>query len=183
MTSAPTLETPRLRLRAHRMTDLAVCLALRAEPEVFRMTSGRPLTKEEIWLRILSYVGLWALRGFGAWAIEEKATGTFIGEVGFSDARRDGMESAHGVPEAGWWLASTCQGWGYGTEVVRAIHDWSDAHLLTGYTVCSVRPKNQASISLAHRIGYRYTEELVYREFPLLLFERGIRPVEASVPA
>ena len=33
--------------------------------------------------------GLWSLLGFGYWAIEEKAAGGFVGELGFADFKRD----------------------------------------------------------------------------------------------
>jgi hypothetical protein len=34
------------------------------------------------------YIGHWALMGFGYWVIEEKATGEFVGDVGFADFKR-----------------------------------------------------------------------------------------------
>ncbi|HVJ55388.1 MAG TPA: GNAT family N-acetyltransferase [Aliidongia sp.] len=176
MPSVPILETPRLRLRSHEKTDLPTYLAMRAHPNVFRFTSGRPFTQEEAWQRIIISVGQWLLSGFGVWAIEDKASGDFIGELGFNDARRDGLASTHGIPEAGWLLAADRHGKGYATEAVRAIHEWGDAHFADGRTVCAVRVGNQASIRLAERIGYRLKEETVYRELPVLLFERN-RPL------
>ena len=59
------------------------------DPAVARFIGGKPFTREEVWARILRYVGHWTLMGFGFWAIEEKATGDFIGEVGLADFQRD----------------------------------------------------------------------------------------------
>jgi RimJ/RimL family protein N-acetyltransferase len=168
----PVLETPRLRLRRHERRDLSSYLALRADPAVFRFTTGRALTEEEAWQRILSSVGQWVLSGFGMWAIEEKATGDFVGELGFNDARRDGLGSTHGVPEAGWLVAADRHGRGYAREAVAAIHEWGDSHLTADRTCCGIRPSNQTSIRLAVGAGYRFKKEDVYKEAPVLLFER-----------
>ena len=40
--------------------------------------------------------------GFGYWVAEEKATGAFLGEIGFADYQRDLEPRLDGVPEAGW---------------------------------------------------------------------------------
>jgi len=82
----PILESPRLLLRGHRLEDYANCTALWGDPRVTQYIGGKPLTAEEAWVRLLRYVGHWALLGFGYWVIEEKTTGTFLGEGG---SRRD----------------------------------------------------------------------------------------------
>src|ERR1700722_8551273 len=85
----PLLETPRLTLRPHRMEDFLHSAAMWADPKVAQYTSGKPLTEEESWTKFLRYAGHWQLLGFGYWAVEEKATGDFIGEIGFADYKRD----------------------------------------------------------------------------------------------
>jgi RimJ/RimL family protein N-acetyltransferase len=172
MTCVPTFETGRLCLRPHGERDLAAYVALRAHPDVFRFTTGGPVTEEEAWKRITSSIGHWALKGYGIWAIEEKATGEFIGSIGFADARREIFVSRHGVPEAGWWLAADRQGRGYATEAVRAIHDWGDVHLNTEHTFCGVITENQSSLRLAKSIGYRVTDEAIWLDRPCLILER-----------
>ncbi len=116
----PVLETERLRLRGHRVNDFANCAAMWADPVVVRHTVGKPLTEEESWRRLLGYVGHWAVMGFGFWVAEEKATGRFVGEIGFVDYKRDLRPSLKGVPEIGWVLASHAHGKGFATEAVRA---------------------------------------------------------------
>src|SRR5690242_21259683 len=75
LATAPTLETARLRLRAHRPDDFAACRAIWSDPEIVRHIGGKPSTGEEAWRRLLTYAGLWRLLGFGYWAIEERASG------------------------------------------------------------------------------------------------------------
>lgn len=61
----PTLRTERLVLRGHRREDLGDCAAMWADPEVTRYLGGRPFSEEEVWGRLLRYVGHWAIMGFG----------------------------------------------------------------------------------------------------------------------
>ena len=89
LTSAPTLETPRLRLRAHTLANHAACTALWSNPDVARYTVGKPNTAEDAWSRILRYAGHWSLLGFGYWLVEERSTGAFVGEVGLADYHRN----------------------------------------------------------------------------------------------
>ena len=116
--NVPTVETERLRLRGHRIDDLDGCAALWAEPAVIGYTSGRPLNREEVWARLLRYLGHWTLFGFGFWAVEEKSSGETIGEVGVAEFER-GLEPRLVYPEAGWILSRRAQGKGYGTEAVQ----------------------------------------------------------------
>src|SRR5271170_6882454 len=95
----PSLETERLTLRGHRLEDFVQCAAMWADPHVTRYIGGKPLTEEESWTRLLRYVGHWALLGFGYWVAEENATGSFVGEIGFADYKRDLEPSLKGVPE------------------------------------------------------------------------------------
>jgi RimJ/RimL family protein N-acetyltransferase len=172
----PTLETERLRLRGHRSDDLANCAAMWAEPVVVRHTVGKPLTEEESWRRLLTYVGHWALMGFGFWVVEEKASRKFVGEVGFVDYKRDIEPSLKGVPEIGWVLASHAHGKGYATEAVRAVVAWGDAQFpsLVGAmrTACIIQLENIASIRVAEKCGYREFARTNYKAHPVLMFVR-----------
>ena len=96
-TSAPTLETERLRLRAHRVEDLPQCAAMWAEEVVTRFIGGKPLTKEETWLRMLRHAGHWSLLGFGYWLVEERVSGTMLGEAwpGRASSRDSAFHSRH----------------------------------------------------------------------------------------
>src|SRR5271155_4605286 len=115
--SVPVLETERLRLRGHRLDDFASCAAMWADPivtrHITRHIGGRPFSEEESWHRLLRYVGHWVLLGFGYWVVEEKATGAFIGEVGFADWKRSLEPSLGEMPEIGWVFASSSHGKGY----------------------------------------------------------------------
>jgi RimJ/RimL family protein N-acetyltransferase len=170
---APTIETDRLILRAHRVDDFGACAAMWADPVVTRYIGGKPSTAQQSWSRILQYAGLWSLLGFGYWAIEEKATGTFIGELGFADFKRDIDPPFDGMPELGWALAPHAHGKGYATEAVRAAVAWGDANLVATRTACMISPENTASISVAKKCGYREYARTMYNTALTILFSRS----------
>lgn len=168
----PSLETERLHLRGHRLDDFDDCAAMWADPSVTRHIGGKPLTPEEVWARLLRYVGHWSLMGFGYWVIEETASGRFAGEVGFADLKRDITPPLDGVPEIGWVLPSWSRGRGLATEAARAAVAWGDTHFAPGPTVCLIHPGNAASIRVAEKCGYRQVEQTMYKGEPSLLFQR-----------
>jgi RimJ/RimL family protein N-acetyltransferase len=172
MVTVPVIETERLRLRGHRMEDFAPCAAMWADPVVTRYFGGKIFTEEEVWTRVLRYVGHWQWMGFGYWAVEEKATGRFAGELGFADYKREIQPSIQGIPEAGWVLVSDAHGKGYATEAVRAVVEWGERRFGNVETVCLIHPDNRASIRVAEKCGYRERQVATYHGQPTVLFAR-----------
>jgi RimJ/RimL family protein N-acetyltransferase len=173
----PVIETERLRLRGHRPEDFAVCTAMWADPVVTRYIGGKPLSEEDVWARTLRYLGHWAWLGFGYWVMEEKATGNFVGEMGFSDWKREIEPSLKGVPELGWVLATHAHGKGHATEAARAAIAWGDSNLMTaqpalGKTVCIIHPEHLRSIRVAEKCGFREVLRTAYKAEPTILFAR-----------
>ena len=171
-TEVPILETPRLKLRGHRLDDFVHSAAMWADPKVTQYAGGKPLTEEESWGRFLRYIGHWRLLGFGYWVVEEKATGNFVGEIGFADYKRGLQPSIQGVPEIGWVLASPAHGRGFATEAVRAVVAWGDAHFRSARTACIIAPENLASIRVALKCGYQGPQPATYKGKPTLMYFR-----------
>lgn len=144
-----------------------------ADPNVTKFISGRASTEQQTWMRLLSYPGHWALRGFGYWAIEETVTGAFAGEIGFMDFKRDIAPSMKDKPELGFALASRFHGKGYATEAVQAALAWADDHLPYPNSVCLVSPQNLASLRILKRCGYDVFEQSVYNQQPVLFLSRN----------
>lgn len=151
----PTLTSARLELRRHDAADLDAAAAMWAHDEVVRFIGGRRFTREEVWHRILRYVGHWELLGFGYWAIIERESGRFVGEMGFADWKRPQLADFPGVPECGWALVPDVHGKGYATEALGVALDWADAQLRWPFTICIIDEGNVASNRLAERVGYR----------------------------
>jgi RimJ/RimL family protein N-acetyltransferase len=173
--TAPILETPRLRLRGFRATDLDAQQAAMTDPEVYRFLGGAPAAREETWRKILGSPGLWNLLGYGYWAAERREDGAYLGQIGFADFKRDMSPSIEGIPEMGWIIASDAQGRGYATEAVLAALAWADQALGGGEIVAIISHSNAASIRIAEKGGFSTREEAVYKGEPILLFRRPAR--------
>lgn len=173
MSEIPTIETDRLTLRGHRLDDFEASFAMWSDPVVTRYIGGKPSTEQQTWSRLLGYAGHWSLMGFGYWALEEKSSGEFIGELGFANFRRDIAASMRDVPELGWALASRFHGKGYASEAVRAAVAWGDARFESARTVCLIDVENLASIRVAQKCGYVVFERTVFYEQPTLFLERA----------
>ena len=170
--AAPVIETPRLLLRAHRLDDFDAYAAMWADPDVTRFIGGKPLSRELSWARLLRKAGYWPMLGFGFWAIEERASGNLIGELGFLELRRELTPSIEGTPEVGWGLIPEAQGKGLASEALQAVLAWGDAHFSGADFVCIISPDNTRSIAVAERFGFREDARAVYHESPSVIFRR-----------
>jgi len=170
--SVPVLETERLRLRAHGTNDFEALAAIWADPEVIRYMGGTPSTPQDSWLRLLRYPGMWVLLGYGFWAIEEKASGRMIGDIGYMDAKRPMDPPLDGMPELGWALARDAQGKGYAREALAAVLAWGREHFGVHRAACIIEPDNTASIRLATDAGFVFLHEVTYRDVPIRVYVR-----------
>lgn len=170
----PVLQTERLVLRGHQRGDLEDCIHMWSNPAVTRYIGGRAFTSEEVWTRILRYVGHWTLLGFGYWLVAERDSGAFVGEVGFADFERDVTPSFGGAPEAGWIVAPSARGKGYANEAIRAAHAWMNDVYGTRRTVCMIDQDNVISQQIAAAHGYRVWSETRYHGTPVRLYERSV---------
>ena len=168
----PGLETDRLTLRGPCLDDFADSAAMWSDPEVTRFIGGRPFTEEETWARFLRYAGHWSLLGFGYWTVREKATGRFVGEVGFADFRREITPSIAGTPEIGWVLATWAHGRGFAAEAALAAIHWGQVQIGPVRTVCLIHPDNLASLRLAGKMGYHETGRATYKDQPTVVLHR-----------
>ena len=149
--AATTLQTDRLRLRPHRVSDAVVQHRLwserdpRVPPHRRLDAEGRP-TVHELEERIRTAGDGHPL---GLLAVEVVATGEVIGYCGLVDA-------SHGTsdePELAFELLRAQWGRGYATEAGRAIVDWADG---AGYRRlwATVRDWNTASRRVLTKLGF-----------------------------
>lgn len=107
------LESARLLLRQWRDEDLPAFAAMCADPQVMRYFPA-PLSRLESAELIGRIRGHFAEHGFGAWALERKDSGAFIGFTGLGIV---GFEAAFTPAiEIGWRLAREHWGLGYASE-------------------------------------------------------------------
>jgi RimJ/RimL family protein N-acetyltransferase len=169
----PVLETERLRLRGHAIEDFANTVALWGDDAVTKYIGGKPFTVEECWARFLRYAGHWSVLGFGFWVVEEKATGDFVGEVGFGNYKREMDPPLGSAPEVGWVLTPAKHGKGYATEAVNAALAWGRSHFRSSEFVCIIHPEHKASINVATKCGFEARAHGIYKDRPAIIFKLG----------
>jgi RimJ/RimL family protein N-acetyltransferase len=143
--TAPVIETGRLTLRPHAMADWeAMAAFFESDASVY---VGGPLPRRRSWYGFGADVGAWDLLGFGNWAVDETATGTFVGQVGLN-------RPPH-FPEAeiGWIVFPSFQRRGFATEAARAARAFAYRKLGWKTAVSYIDGDNAASIATARRLG------------------------------
>lgn len=151
----PVLETERLLMRPFRSEDFEPMAGFYAS-EISSFYGG-PCDREEAWRKFAMYPGHWTLRGYGPWALEEKASGAYVGLTGLWYPE-NWVE-----PEITWALVEAHHGKGYATEAAEA--SLQAAYELFGWTtaVSVVALDNTASARVAERIGATNEGEIAYR--------------------
>lgn len=172
MTRAPILQTERLILRGHGAEDFDAYLALVGNADVMRFIAPVLMTREQAWGRMLRYPGTWALFGFGMWAIIDRASGRFLGEVGFLASKRDMQPTTEDTLEMGWLLVPEAHGQGIASEAVGAAVGWADREHPDKRMTCIIDPDNGASLRLAAKFGFGEIARTIYHDTPIVLFER-----------
>ena len=141
----PRYETDRLVLRGFADADHEPVARFFADP--VSALYGGPCEAWEAWRKLAVYVGHWALRGYGPFALEERASGELVGWTG--------MWYPHGwpEPEITWALLPEHRGRGYASEGARrAIRAaFEDFGWDTAISLIDLR--NTASMALAERLG------------------------------
>lgn len=160
-----TLETDRLTLRMLRESDIDAYAGMCGDPEVMRFIGdGQPLARPMAWRNLATMVGHWTLRGYGLWAVEERATGVFVGRIGFWNPE--------GWPgfELGWTLRRAFWGKGYAAEGARAALRFAFTQLNQPHVISLIHPENAASIRVADRLGERRVDSTEVFGKPALVY-------------
>ncbi|WOJ92088.1 GNAT family N-acetyltransferase [Congregibacter variabilis] len=162
MSAAPQILTERLRLRAHCEQDHFPATEIWQHPDVYSFITGSPLSPQDVWMRLLRYGGLWDMLGYGYWALEERETGKYLGQLGFADFKRGLIGFDGHYPEAGWVIHPDAAGKGYATEGMQAACTWLDAQPDRDRSFCIISPGNPASINVAQKLGYRFVLDTMF---------------------
>jgi RimJ/RimL family protein N-acetyltransferase len=159
------LETERLKLRMWRESDLDAYAEMCADPLVMKYLSpGKVFSRPEAWRSMAFFMGHWQLRGYGHWAVEEKATGAMIGRIGFLNPE--------GWPgfEIGWTLARHAWGKGFATEGAKAALQYAFNELDQPHVISLIHPENAPSMRVAERIGEKFERTVRLFEWDVLVY-------------
>ncbi|MEO0983369.1 MAG: GNAT family N-acetyltransferase [Pseudomonadota bacterium] len=143
--AAPTLETPRLRLRAFRLEDFEPFAALHASLRSIYVDGPKP--RAAAWTEFAAAAGRWALVGYGAWTIERKSDAEPVGLVSLN------YPEPAPERELGWMLWEAFEGAGYATEAAARAKAFAFEDLGWDVMVSYIDPGNTASIKVAERLG------------------------------
>jgi [ribosomal protein S5]-alanine N-acetyltransferase len=150
-----TLETNRLRLRRFETDDWQALARLYADDMVMRyMQSGRGLSRTDAESRargnISNFNDHWRRRGFGVWAVTDKASGRLLGQCGLRH-----VDEARDV-EILYLLNKTMWGKGLATEAASVALDYGLKTLGLDRIIGLVRPENTASRRVLEKLGLRF---------------------------
>jgi RimJ/RimL family protein N-acetyltransferase len=110
------------------------------------------------------FIGHWVLRGYGLWAVEERATGRFIGRIGCLEPE--------GFPafEIAYTLTRSAWGRGYAREGAAAALRHARETLGRRDITSIIRPANAASIRVARSLGGVPAETVEFYGAPSVLY-------------
>ena len=144
------IETDRLLLRRWREGDLDAYARICADLEVMRYLPAT-LSREESAEQITWFERHWEERGFGLWAVEERASGEFIGFVGLM--RHDDWPEGEHRTEVGWRLGRAHWGRGLATEGALASVRYGFGGLGLARIISITLPENAASRRVMEKAG------------------------------
>jgi RimJ/RimL family protein N-acetyltransferase len=117
--------------------------------------------------------GHWALRGYGIWVIEDKATGQFAGY--------SGLWNPEGWPgqEVTWSVSAAFRRRGYAVEAARRARAYAYDELNWPTAVSVIHPDNVPSKRVADRVGAVPEKRIELRGSPVDVY-RHPGPGEAD---
>ncbi len=146
MAPIPTVETERLLLRAPRDEDFPVYRAFFADEKASHSYGG-PLEDGQAWRMLAGDLGHWVLRGYGRWAVEEKASGAMIGGCG--------LWWPGGWPrsELTWWIIPSARRKGFAFEASRAAIRFGYRTLGWQLVETHIDDRNRPAHRLVEKLG------------------------------
>ncbi|MEM0988817.1 MAG: GNAT family N-acetyltransferase [Pseudomonadota bacterium] len=170
--TVPTLETERLTLGPLSQDHFQPMADFYASERA--QFVGGPMDPEQTWRTLALEIGHWALRGYGRFAVTEKASGRMVGVIG--------PWNPHGwpEPEIGWDLMNGFEGKGYATEAARAALDHAYRDLGWTTAISLVAKGNDGSRRVAERLGARFDREFTHVRFGLMDVMRHAGPGGAA---
>lgn len=166
------LTTDRLILRRWRSADRSAFAALNADEEVMRYFRG-PLDRAASDAFVDRIEQGFDEHGYGLWAVEVRATGTFIGFTGLALQTFEAPFTP--AVEVGWRLARAAWGHGYATEAARAALAYGFGPAAKDEIVSITTQTNLRSRAVMQRLGMttRLDDDF---EYPLLPADHPLRP-------
>jgi RimJ/RimL family protein N-acetyltransferase len=167
------LRTERLLLRPLATGDAEALAEINADPEVMRyIGDGSPRDLEQTEALVAKVEAHWDAHGWGAFAIDETATGALVGLAIL--ATPNFLPEILPVTELGWRVKRDRWGRGYAPEAARAAMGFAFGELGLDRVVSCIHSENAASKRVAEKLGMVLERETVVPGFevPCSVYER-----------
>ncbi len=167
------LETERLLLRPWDDADRDVYAAMSADPEVMKYFPAELMTRAAADAFVDRNQQGFAERGWGWFAVQERASGAFVGVAGLAPVRFEAPFTP--AVEIGWRLVRGAWGKGFATEAARASVTFAFDELGLDEVVALAVPANEKSLAVMRRLGMThdpaddFAHPLVPEDDPLCL--------------
>lgn len=165
----PHITTERLLLREARRADFEAYASIVMDPA--RPAALPPVDWRMAWRMFNAGLGQWLMDGIGHWAIEDRATGVFIGSVGAFHREPPPGPCDPADLELGWSMVRGHRGRGLATEAARAVVAHAFDTRRAPRVVAHIDHDNPASIRVAEKLGMRYEREVAFYDERLRRYE------------
>jgi RimJ/RimL family protein N-acetyltransferase len=164
-------ETPRLRLRWLRSSDIDEVAAMVADPEQMRYY---PHTKvrQEVGEWFAWNLALYDEHGFGTWYLESVHDGAFAGYCGIRPLLLDGQQEV----ELAWHVKKTHWNRGLATEAASIAVRLGLGEFGLSRLVAIIDPDNRGSRRVALKLGMAEERSLIQDGEPYVLYATGQQP-------
>lgn len=151
------LDTARLHLRPFTLDDLDAHARLYADPEITRWLSDGPwfgdLARERSERAVRRFVSHWKACGYGVWAVEDRATGRFLGQCGLNTLPGGEVEILWAIERDAW-------GQGFASEAAHAALGYAFVVVGLERVIALVRPQNGPSRRIMDKLGMRWEKDV-----------------------
>ena len=150
------IETERIYLREMVQSDFAdLCEILQDAQTMYAYEHAFSDVEVQTWLK--RQFDRYAKLGFGLWAVIDKQTNCFVGQVGLTIQDVEGTDEL----EIGYLVKRKYWHKGYATEAAKACKDYAFEHLKANRVVSIIRDTNYASQNVAKRVGMQLEKQFI----------------------
>jgi len=151
------IDTGRLHLRPFEPKDAEPLTGILGDPETM-VYYDAAFTPEQVEAWVLRNIERYEEDRTGLWAIEDRATGEFLGDCGLTWQTVDGVDEL----EVGWHVRRSRWGQGIAPEAGAAFRDRALAELGVEKLISLIRPENVQSRRVAEKLGMSVEKETVF---------------------
>ena len=160
------LETERLILREHIVSDTAFSFELNSNPLVTKYTGDSAFENLQTAEKLVHYVmNQYKENGYGRWLVAEKETGNPIGWCGLK-FHTDTKET-----DIGYRLLQSAWGKGYATESAKACIEYGFKHFNLNHIIGNAMKENTASINVFKKLGMTYLKDTLIDNVDSVTYE------------